>query len=95
MTTMNTNSPDPGRLLAELMRPMIREEIRAAVQELLAPREEPTTEWLDTKAAAHLLDVHPKTLERLARSGQIESARAGRCLRFHRDGLNRYLGGVR
>lgn len=92
---MNTNPPDPSRMFAELMRPIIRDEFRAAVQELLAPREEPTTEWLDTKAAAQLLDVHPKTLERLARSGQIESARAGRCLRFRRDALNRYLGGAK
>lgn len=85
---------DPARLLAEMIRPIIRDEIRAAVSELLAEREEAPAEWLDTKGAAKILGVHCKTVERLARSGELKSARAGRCLRFRRDSLERYLEGA-
>ena len=86
-----TTQHDPARLLAEMMRPIIRDEIRAAVSELLAEREEAPAEWLDTKGAAKILGVHVKTLERLSRSGEIKSARAGRCLRFSRAVVDAYL----
>ena len=46
---------------------------------------------LDTEEAAALLKIHPKTLQRLARNGEIAGIQIGRLWRFRASALNRWL----
>jgi len=46
---------------------------------------------LDTEEAAALLRIHPKTLQRLARAGEITGIQIGRLWRFRVSALNRWL----
>ena len=46
---------------------------------------------LDTDEAATLLKIHPKTLQQMARSGQIVGARIGKLWRFRASVLNDWL----
>ena len=52
------------------------------------PRFEPL---LDTEEAAKLLRIHPKTLRRSARLGEIPATRIGRLWRFRASVLNEWL----
>jgi excisionase family DNA binding protein len=53
-----------------------------------APSFEPL---LDTEEAARLLRIHPKTLRRSARLGEIPATRIGRLWRFRASVLNEWL----
>lgn len=46
---------------------------------------------LDSDEAAALLKIHPKTLQRLARRGEIAGIQIGRLWRFRASALNRWL----
>ena len=46
---------------------------------------------LDTEEAAKLLRIHPKTLRRSARLGEIPATRIGRLWRFRASVLNEWL----
>jgi excisionase family DNA binding protein len=46
---------------------------------------------LDSEEAAALLRIHPKTLQRLARSGTITGVQIGRLWRFRASALNRWV----
>jgi excisionase family DNA binding protein len=46
---------------------------------------------LDSDEAAALLRIHPKTLQRLARTGEIAGIQIGRLWRFRVSALNRWL----
>lgn len=46
---------------------------------------------LDSTEAAALLRIHPKTLQKLARSGEIAGIQIGRLWRFRASALNRWL----
>jgi excisionase family DNA binding protein len=46
---------------------------------------------LDTDEAAALLKIHPKTLQKMARSGQIVGVRIGKLWRFRASVLNDWL----
>lgn len=46
---------------------------------------------LDTREAAALLGIHPKTLQRLARSGKVPSVRIGKSWAFRASGLDSWL----
>jgi excisionase family DNA binding protein len=46
---------------------------------------------LDTDEAAGLLKIHPKTLQQMARSGQIVGIRIGKLWRFRASALNDWL----
>ena len=46
---------------------------------------------LDTEEAAKLLRIHPKTLRRNARRGEIPATRVGRLWRFRASLLNEWL----
>lgn len=46
---------------------------------------------LDTEEAAKLLRIHPKTLRRNARRGEIPATRVGRLWRFRASVLNEWL----
>lgn len=46
---------------------------------------------LDDKQAAALLGIHYKTLQRLARTGQIPAHRVGRFWRFRASELDKWL----
>lgn len=46
---------------------------------------------LDSEEAAALLKIHPKTLQKLARNGEIEALHVGKVWRFRASALNRWL----
>lgn len=46
---------------------------------------------LDTEEAARLLRIHPKTLRRSGRLGEIPATRIGRLWRFRASVLNEWL----
>jgi len=46
---------------------------------------------LDTREAAALLGIHPKTLQRLARSGKVPSVRIGKSWGFRASALDSWL----
>ena len=46
---------------------------------------------LDSEEAARLLRIHPKTLQRMARSGQIAGIQIGKLWRFRASELNKWL----
>ena len=55
---------------------------------VLTPSFEPL---LDNAAAAELLNIHPKTLQRMARRGEIPAVRIGRYWRFRASGLDSWV----
>jgi len=46
---------------------------------------------LDSEEAASLLKIHPKTLQKMARSGEISAAQIGKLWRFRASVLNSWL----
>lgn len=46
---------------------------------------------LDSEEAAALLKIHPKTLQRMARRGDVVGIQIGRLWRFRVSALNRWL----
>jgi excisionase family DNA binding protein len=46
---------------------------------------------LDSEEAAALLKIHPKTLQKLARSGRVDAIQIGKLWRFRASALNRWL----
>jgi excisionase family DNA binding protein len=46
---------------------------------------------LDSQGAADLLRIHPKTLQRMARNGEIPAFRIGKLWGFRASALNRWL----
>jgi excisionase family DNA binding protein len=46
---------------------------------------------LDSDEAAALLKIHPKTLQRMARNGEITGVQVGRLWRFRASVLNEWL----
>ena len=49
---------------------------------------------LDSDEAAQLLKIHPKTLQRLARQGEIPGVQIGKLWRFRRSKLNTWMEGL-
>lgn len=48
---------------------------------------------LDSEEAASLLRIHPKTLQRMARSGAIHGVQIGKLWRFRASALDQWLSG--
>jgi excisionase family DNA binding protein len=46
---------------------------------------------LDSEEAAALLKIHPKTLQKLARHGEVDAIQIGKLWRFRASALNRWL----
>ena len=46
---------------------------------------------LDSEDAAKLLRIHPKTLQKLARNGEIQAVRIGKLWRFRASHLNDWV----
>ena len=46
---------------------------------------------LDSEEAAALLKIHPKTLQKIARRGEVVAIQIGRLWRFRASALNRWL----
>lgn len=49
---------------------------------------------LDSDEAAQLLKIHPKTLQRMARRGEIPGVQIGKLWRFRRSELNAWMEGI-
>jgi excisionase family DNA binding protein len=54
-------------------------------------REDEFEPLLDSEEAAALLKIHPKTLQKLARNGEIAAIQIGKLWRFRASALNRWL----
>ena len=48
-------------------------------------------QFLDSREAAALLQIHPKTLQRLARKGEIRAMRIGKLWRFRTSDLDAWV----
>lgn len=46
---------------------------------------------MDANEAASLLQVHPKTLQLMARQGRVPAVRVGKFWRFRKTEINRWL----
>jgi len=53
--------------------------------------DQPFEPLLDSNEAASLLRIHPKTLQRMARNGEIAGIQIGRLWRFRASVLNSWL----
>ncbi len=62
---------------------------RPIVSAIDNPRFEPL---LDSGEAASLLKIHPKTLQRMARNGQVRAVQIGKLWRFRASDLDEWLG---
>jgi excisionase family DNA binding protein len=49
------------------------------------------TELLDSRQAAALLGIHPKTLQKLAKQNQVPAVRIGKLWRFQKSLIDRWL----
>jgi excisionase family DNA binding protein len=56
-----------------------------------SPLDQPFEPLLDSTEAASLLRIHPKTLQRMARNGEIDGIQIGRLWRFRASVLNSWL----
>jgi len=56
-----------------------------------AVRDEGFEPLLDSEEAAALLKIHPKTLQKLARNGEVDAIHIGKLWRFRALALNRWL----
>jgi excisionase family DNA binding protein len=79
-------------------RRLVRQEVRAAVNEVLAPvleqvRTGAATDvaYLSVERAAAVAEVHPDTIRAWVKAGRLPEHRAGRELRIRRDELHRFL----
>jgi excisionase family DNA binding protein len=66
----------------------VREAFGAAEIEREIPAFEPL---LDSDEAARLLRIHPKTLQRMARNGEIRGLQIGKLWRFRASQLNEWM----
>lgn len=57
----------------------------------VAPTSFRTDPLLDSVSASAILLIHPKTLQRIARSGQIPAVRIGKLWRFRRSDLEKWI----
>jgi excisionase family DNA binding protein len=58
-----------------------------------AVSEEEFEPLLDSEEAAALLKIHPKTLQKLARRGEVVAIQIGKLWRFRASALNQWLEG--
>jgi excisionase family DNA binding protein len=62
------------------------------ISEVAKPRTETAFEpLLDSTEAAALLKIHPKTLQKMARNGEISGVQIGKLWRFRASALNDWL----
>lgn len=73
--------------IAEAVRLVVREELRAALAEARGP------EVISTEEAAELAHVTPKTVREWIRTGALAATRRGRKHAVRRDALMAYLAG--
>ena len=76
--------------IAEAVRAVVREEVRAALAE---HRAGPAGEWLSTDEAAEIAGVQPKTVRAWVSSG-LPASKRGRRLVIARSALEAYRRGV-
>lgn len=63
----------------------------AVTRAMGAPTTSDAGEWLTAAGAAKLLDVHRRTIGKLAQNGELPCSRIGKLLRFRRCDLITFL----
>ncbi len=65
----------------------------SATQQVPAPavREDEFEPLLDSEEAAALLKIHPRTLQKLARQGEVTAIHIGKLWRFRASALDEWL----
>jgi excisionase family DNA binding protein len=66
---------------------------RKPARPALVPVSPPFEQLLDSDEAAVLLKIHPKTLQRMARNGEIAGIQIGKLWRFRASELDRWISG--
>lgn len=81
-------------LVVTLTRAQLEELVESAVRRVLdaRPAAAPADEWLDTDAAATLLGVHPRTVQKLVAREGLPAHRIGRLYRLRRTEVVEWLG---
>jgi excisionase family DNA binding protein len=51
----------------------------------------PLESLIDSQAAAFLIGIHPKTLQRMARTGEIKSVHVGKLWRFRASAIEEWI----
>jgi excisionase family DNA binding protein len=65
--------------------------IRSSGSSAVSPSNDHFEPTLTSEEAAHLLKIHPKTLQRMARKGQIPARRIGDLWRFRASELDAWF----
>lgn len=88
-----SNGRDEGNGGGELAESVLSVKVQPVPAAWGLPRsEQPFFEpVLDSEEAAELLHIHPKTLQRLARNGDIPGFRIGKLWAFRASALNEWL----
>ncbi len=87
MTTLTITLPEE---LREMLRAIVREEIRAALADV-RPTGAEQDAYLSVSKAAAFVDVHPDTIRVWIKAGRRSGYRAGRELRVLRSELRHFL----
>ena len=82
--------------LRELIRNVVRDELRSVVRELQEARPSPAVSppdvrYLDAHQAAEIAGVSPASIRDWVRKGELRGCRAGRLLRIKSSDLESYL----
>jgi len=65
-----------------------------ALQSLVNDHRRPPKLLTDLTGAAHVLDVHPSTVKRLARDGKLTKVKLGRSVRYRLSDLQKLVDGT-
>jgi excisionase family DNA binding protein len=69
----------------------LRALVREAVREEMAAKHVDPVEWIDATEAAKLLGVGTRTIQRLAKAGELPCTKLGTLLRFNRAAIDERL----
>jgi excisionase family DNA binding protein len=92
--TLAIAASTPAPTLPVSIRPEEAQASHQAVPPLAAPHPEPSPTFervLNTEEAAALLQIHPKTLQKMAREGSVPAFRIGDLWRFRASALDEWL----
>ena len=73
------------------LRALVAEELAKLHANAPANQDAPASEWLTAEDAAAFMNLHPRTLARMARRGELAVAKIGRHARYRRSDLAAFL----
>ena len=73
------------------LRTIVGEAVRDALDERQRRHDHEPHEWLETAGVAALLGVHPRTVTKAAKAGELPCSRIGKLYRYRRSDVVAYL----